>query len=212
MHDARTGIIFASIFALVMAGCSSSASRVQPVQIDASQAASDAMELYDKDADGALAGAELDAAPGIKKYVDLYDQDDDGGVTRDEITNRLESWNNQRLAILGATVVVYLDGQPLDGATVTFVPETYLGPNVKPAIGVTRQTGLTRVSHAEEHLPKTANGRPIYGVTSGTFKIEITHPSQKIPAKYNTETELGAEIAFDINTAGGPIQLALSSR
>jgi hypothetical protein len=27
----------------------------------------------------------------------------------------------------------------------------------------------------------------------GTFKVRITHPSIQIPAKYNTETELGYE-------------------
>jgi hypothetical protein len=27
----------------------------------------------------------------------------------------------------------------------------------------------------------------------GTFKVRITHPSIEIPAKYNTETELGYE-------------------
>ena len=27
----------------------------------------------------------------------------------------------------------------------------------------------------------------------GIYRVEITHPTKKIPAKYNTETELGFE-------------------
>ncbi len=94
----------------------------------------------------------------------------------------------------------------------TFVPEPYLEPNVKPATGHTTPIGLTRPSHAPEHLPKTANGQTIHGMTSGTFKIQITHPSQKIPARYNTQTELGDEVAHDINTTGAPIRINLTSR
>jgi hypothetical protein len=49
-------------------------------------------------------------------------------------------------------------------------------------------------------------------MTSGTFKIQITHPSQQIPAKYNTQTELGDEVAHDINPTGAPVRINLTSR
>jgi hypothetical protein len=61
-------------------------------------------------------------------------------------------------------------------------------------------------------LPKTANGRPISGVFGGTYKIQVTHPSRSIPAKYNTATELGEEIAPDINPNDAPMRLALTSK
>jgi hypothetical protein len=192
-------------------GCSQRASRVQPVEIDASSASSEAMELYDKNADGALAGDELNAVPGIKKYLDKYDRDSDQRVTRHEIATRLGDWGGQKLALMGRSYVVMLDGRPLEGATVTLVPESYLGDGVKPATGVTALNGLTRMSHADEDLPKSANGRPIPGVKGGTFKIQITHASRKIPAKYNTATELGDEVAYDINVQDVPVTLALTS-
>jgi hypothetical protein len=113
---------------------------------------------------------------------------------------------------MGSAYVVSLDGKPLSGALMTFEPEPYLEPNVKPASGETSQIGLTRPSHDPEHLPKTANGRTIYGMTSGTFKIKITHPSQNIPARYNTQTELGDEVAHDINPTGAAIRINLTSR
>jgi hypothetical protein len=68
------------------------------------------------------------------------------------------------------------------------------------------------MSHADEDLPKSANGRPIAGVKGGTYKVQVTHPSRKIPAKYNTATELGEEIAYDINPNDAPISLALTSK
>jgi hypothetical protein len=211
MHDARLRLLWLSSFVFVV-GCSYQATRVQPVEIDASSAATAALEMYDKDGDGAIAGAELDAVQGVKKHLALYDRDNDQRVTREEIVERLGVWDSNPAAIMGSSYVVYLDGKPLSGATMKFVPEPYLGPNVKPATGVTTQIGLTRPSHAPEDLPKTANGRTIYGMTSGTFKIEITHPNQKIPARYNTQTELGDEVAHDINPTGAPIKISLTSR
>jgi hypothetical protein len=196
----------------LLAGCSYQAAALDPVEIDASAASSGAIELYDKDGDGAIAGAELNAVPGIKKHLNMYDRDGDQRVTRDEIAERFAVWASNPLAIMGSAYVVTLDGKPLSGATMTFVPEPYLEPNVKPATGDTTEIGLTRPSHAPEHLPKTANGKTIYGMTSGTFKIQITHPSQKIPAKYNTQTELGDEVAHDINPTGAPLKINLTSR
>jgi hypothetical protein len=197
---------------LFVAGCGGGASRVRPVKIDASDASSQAMELYDKDGDGAIAGAELDAVPGIKKYLSHYDRDGDKRVTREEISARLTDWGNQKLALLGAPMNVRMDGQPLSGATVTLVPEPYLGPNVKPATGIVMDNGYVVMSHADEDLPKTSGGRPIPGVFAGTYKLEITHPNRKIPAKYNTATVLGEEVAYDINQSDDAIPISLSSR
>jgi hypothetical protein len=144
--------------------------------------------------------------------VGKYDSDGDGKVSREEIRARFQTWGNQKLAFMGASFVVQLDGQPLDGATVNFVPEPYLGENVKPASGMTGPTGLARLQHADEFLPKTANGRVIPGVFGGTYKIEVTHPSRTIPAKYNTATEIGEEIAFDLNPTDAPVHLSLTSK
>jgi hypothetical protein len=197
---------------LLLAGCTSGPARVVPVSINASSASKQAIEMYDKDGDGALSGKELDAVPGIKKNLSHYDSDNDSRVSRDEIAARLNDWSKQQLALMGCSYIVSLDGQLLSDATITLVPEGYLGPNVKPATGVTMPTGLARVSHADEDLPKTANGRPLAGVKGGTYKVQVTHPTRKIPAKYNTATELGEEIAYDLNPNGAAITLSLTSK
>jgi hypothetical protein len=198
-------------FAL-LTGCNFGPSRVMPVSIDASAASRQAIEMYDKDGDGTIAGTELNAVPGIKKNISQYDRDGDGRVSKDEIAARLNDWGNHQLAIMGCSYIVTLDGQPLSDATITLVPESYLGPNVKPASGVTMPSGLVRLSHADDDLPKSANGRPISGVKGGTYKVQVTHPTAKIPAKYNTATELGEEIAYDLNPNDVAMKLALTSK
>lgn len=182
MHETRTVLLgFVVLLALVV-GCSSQPARVKAVDIDPSSASSAAIEMYDKDGDGALAATELDAVPGLKKHLGKYDANSDSKVSRDEIQNRLQSLIDEKTALLGATFVIQFDGQPLEGATVELVPESYLGENVKPATGVTGPTGLTRLSHADEYLPKTANGRPLSGVFAGTYKLQITRPTGLCPA------------------------------
>ena len=41
---------------------------------------------------------------------------------------------------MGLNVIVMLDGQELDGATVTLEPEKFLGPNLAEASGVSSAT------------------------------------------------------------------------
>src|SRR5688500_11716796 len=180
MQGTRAIVVLLS-FCLLVSGCSSRPDRVRPVDIDPSSASSGAIEMYDKDGDGAIGGTELAAVPGVKKHLNLYDRDSDGRVTGDEIAARLQSWNDNSLALHGAPFVIQLDGQWLEGATVTIVPEPYLGENVKPATGVTMSNGFAELTHADEFLPKSANGRPLHGVFSGTYKVQITHPTRPIP-------------------------------
>ena len=76
-----------------------------------------------------------------------------------------------------------------------YVPEPFLGGAVEEATGVTDASGTAVLAIADEKLPSHLKG--ISGVRSGFYKVEITHPDKNIPAKYNTETTLGHEIASD---------------
>jgi hypothetical protein len=84
---------------------------------------------------------------------------------------------------------VYLDGSPLAGATVKFVPEKFLGEEIQTAEGITDQSGTASLSIPTEDLPKEL--RRVPAMRAGIYRVEITHPTKKIPPKYNTETELG---------------------
>ncbi|MBN1852837.1 MAG: hypothetical protein JW829_08940 [Pirellulales bacterium] len=197
-----------TVLALI-AGCSGRPSAIKPVEVDPSQAAAQAIRLYDKDSDSALAGAELDAVPGIQKHSKKYDQDGDGRITEQEIKDRIAGWKAQALGLRGLTVFVEMDGQPLPDATVLFEPEPYLGEVVHPATGITGPRGFTRVAISEEFLPEQLQGKHGAYITGGTFKIRVTHPTKKIPAKYNEQTTLGEEIAPD--TVAAEVKVTLKS-
>ena len=184
--------------ALLLTSCSGRAARLRPPDIDPQSAAAEAISLYDVSGDGNLSGAELLACPGINSSFDLYDTDANGMISAEEIAARLRSLTQFKTALTSLRVRVRLNGQPLGGADVKFVPEKYLGNEVKPAYGTTNRSGSASVSVAEEDLPKSQRG--YRGVHYGTYKVVITHPDRAIPAKYNAETTLGYETAV-----GNPI-------
>jgi hypothetical protein len=89
---------------------------------------------------------------------------------------------------MGVSCIVTRHGQPLRGATVKFVPEKFLGGDLKPAEGTTDANGIAR-------LITTAPGLSVRGVCPGFYRVEITKSGETIPAHYNTETQLGQEVA-----------------
>ena len=86
--------------------------------------------------------------------------------------------------------MVTRNGSPLPGATVTFIPEKFLGPNVKPATGKTGRTGMAMLSMVDSPPPP--------GVAPGLYRVVVTVPGMNIPAKYSSEadTVLGQEVAM----------------
>jgi len=97
---------------------------------------------------------------------------------------------------------VLLDGQPLEGATVTFVPEKFLGPGIKPASGV---------SDAEGHVRLRTEGQDLPGVQCGIFRVVVSKKDsadqETIPGRYNTHTELGEEVGVSKRAGRGTFTL-----
>ena len=92
---------------------------------------------------------------------------------------------------------VMLDGKPLSGAVVEFVPEPFLGDQVKPASGTVNQFGdvAPTVSDADKPDPKLPGG-----VHFGLFTVKISKPSgakETVPARYNANSTLGLEVSYD---------------
>src|SRR5690606_16850848 len=85
------------------------------------------------------------------------------------------------------------NGRPLSDATVTLVPEAFLGDSVKPAQGVTDSTGTAHLRISDD--PDEA------GVHLGYFRVEVSKkgPDGKelIPERFNAHTEVGAEVTPD---------------
>ena len=153
------------------------------------------MELYDKDSDAVLSADELKNVPGILFSIDEIDKDGDKRVTLQEFTDRLQYHADRKVGLMSVNVIVMLNGRPLKDATVVLEPEPFMSDAYKPAEGVTDMFGTAYPTLSESDLPKI--DPPVSGVRAGFYKIRVTYQhkgKQVLPARYNTETELGAEI------------------
>ena len=182
---------------LAILGCSSGPSRIEPPSIDADDAASQAMEMFDKDGDGSIAGSELDAAPALKASMATLDTNKDDAVQEDEIVQRIESWQATGAGITSISVLVTMNGRPLDNAEITFEPTPFLGNEVKPAVGLTSPRGITSPTILKENRPTPDTPA---GMQYGFYRVRISKKSggtESIPAKYNAKTELTADVTED---------------
>ena len=189
---AIVGLVLFSAFLLGVAGCSRGPSRVMPPKISPSGAASAAMQKYDTNKDGFLDAKELEKAPALQSALKEIDTNSDGKISADEIAARITSWQDSKLGMTTLLTRISLDGQALEGATVTFVPEEFLGNDIQKAVGTTGKNGTTMMSI--EH-PQTPGLR---GVQPGLYRVEVSKMvggKESIPAKYNTATTLGVEVA-----------------
>jgi hypothetical protein len=163
---------------------------LHPPAINASAAGKEAVAMFDADKDGKIDGAELDKCPGLKAALSKVDPSNQG-VTADMVTARIEAWQKSKLGRMSLSCRVTHNGQPLAGAEVNFVPEKFLGTNIQTAKGKTDTNGMAMLS-----VPTKGQGDPP-GVAPGFYRVEITKQGDNIPAKYNTETTLGQEVALD---------------
>lgn len=194
---------------LTMAGCSNQPARIMPPEIDAVQAGKDALSEYDKNGNGAVDGSELDAVPAFKAAMAQLDTNSDKQISADEVSHRIKAWKDSKIGIMTLAAIVTLDGQPLEGATVEFIPEKFLGPAVKPAKGTTGKGGAAMCTVDDPDLA----AKRISGAQCGLYKVVITGASGKtIPSKYNTKTTLGAEVAQDASWAQSGLTLDLKSQ
>ena len=152
--------------------------------------------MYDTDRDGSLSGKELDKCPGIKDALEHYDINHNGKITAAAIAARIREWQVSELGTTATKVRVLLDGQPLEGASVTFEPEPFLGPKVATATGQTAKNGAVLLTIAADRQNPQSERKP--GVHCGLYKVRISKQiggRETLPARYNSQTELGAEIA-----------------
>jgi len=166
--------------------------RIYPPVIDAKAAGAKAIEMFDANKDGKLSGKELDKCPGLKAALAQVDPDGKGEITADMIADRIEAWEKSKLARMSLGCRVLHKGKPLDGAVVKFVPEKFLGENMKVATGKTDQNGMAQIS-----IETSGDPRDPPGVPPGFYRVEITKDGEKIPAMYNTDTIFGQEVAID---------------
>ena len=211
-YPRRGAPLAAAATLLFLAGCGGGPSTIKPPSIDAGSAGRQAMEQYDTNGDGVVAGDELENAPSLKAALGKLDEDGDGGVSADEVANRIRSWQATRTGLTSLTCYVELDGQGLADAEVVFEPEAFLGGAVQAATGKTNQMGRVSLSIPKENRPRP-DAPP--GVALGLYLVRISkseNGTEQIPNKYNTDTVLGEEIAYDSPSFINGIRFGLESR
>ncbi len=192
----------ACVVIVVSLGCSGRPARVHAPTINANEAGAAAMEQYDTNKDGKVAGAELQAAPSLMAALGNLDKDGDKAVSAEEVTGRVLAWQESKTGLTPVTCNITFRGQPLAGAKVVFEPEKFLGENIKACEGTTNPRGMASLSipNSERKLP---------GGAPGLYLIRITSQNVQLPPQYNTQTILGAEVANDSATAERGVMLNL---
>lgn len=180
----------------LVVGCRRGPEPPKPPQIDPAQAAAEAIRLYDKNGSGMLERDEWKQSPALAAAKERIDRDADGKITSQEIADRITSWLQSPAIRTTCVILVTLDGRPLEGATVSLEPEPFLGPSYKPASGTTDLGGMASMSGQDEKFS---------GVYLGLYRVKVSKQiggRETIPARYNSQTELGCEVATDISGIG----------
>lgn len=172
----------------LLSGCSGDRFPIPSYSPD--QAAKLALAEYDQNGDGYLDANELERCPALKKHLEYLDANGDGRLNAEEIAARLSMYAQSGVALKTTRCQVYLDGKPLAGATITYVPEKFMGSSIRPAWGVSDAGGSAILSMDGEKLP---------GVQPGFYRVQVSKKNAKgeetIPARFNQDTVLGQEVS-----------------
>ena len=177
---------------LVLVGCAQHPPAVELPSVDGGDVATFAMEHYDANQDGVINASEMASCPPLVVARASYDADKNGELTAAEINARVTSLYGPSTALTSVDCTVTLNGRPLQGATVKFRPAEMLGSSIRPAQGLTDQSGTARMALGDDELPGDLKGTAL--VHPGLYHVEITHSQVTILAKYNTDTTLGFEV------------------
>lgn len=178
-HRRRMSVLIVAL--IVAAGCSKSG--VSQFRTNApAEATALVLERYDSNKDGKLVAGELAASPGLVDGVGRIDANRDGGFDAAELEARFAA-HDQMSDIIGFQVRITANQAPLSGATVTFIPEPFMGEGKQSYVGTTADSGMCYVSGDEVKLP---------GVPVGFYKVHIVH------AASGADVTRGCEVGDDM--------------
>ncbi len=170
---------------------------------DPQGAAKQATAEYDTNHDGKLDKDELAKCPALLDGLKRIDKDGDGQLSAEEIATRLEHWHSFKGVLTPAHTEVTLDGQALADATVTLEPEKFLGETYLSCTGKTDQLGHVSFSGSVAGFP---------GIYFGFYRVRVSKVvdgKETVPAKYNSDSVLGMEVADDVAPPRGFTELHL---
>ena len=181
----------------IFSGCSGGPAALPVPSYDPAGSATKAIEMYDTDGDGYVAGVELENAPGLKAAIKTLDTDQDGKVSEKEVAERVRIWDQSQIGMMMFNCDFLLDGKPLADAVITFDPDEFLGGVIQPTVGETSMGGTITPKVPKEKRP-SPDSPP--GMQAGIYKVRVSKivgGKESIPARYNTETILGQEVSRD---------------
>ena len=156
--------------------------------------AKEALSTLDANSDGFIDEKEVEKAPGLKAAFAPTDADQDGKLTADEIEKRITYYKSAPTTIVQGSTLVTLRRRPLVDATVTFEPEPFLGSAFGSCSGMTDEKGIASIKGHDAEFP---------GIYLGFYRVRVSREvngKETIPAKYNSETEIGYEATDDLTT------------
>jgi len=173
----------------LLSGCGVGGDTLTAPTYSPDTAAQQAINEYDANKDGLLDAKELERCPSLKQALDSIDRNGDKRLSAEEIAARIQSYQDSQVGLMATGCHVSMDGKPLSGATVTYVPEKFMGSSIRPASGTSDEHGAVALVVAGERLP---------GVQPGLYRVEISKKDaggqEMIPARYNQNTSLGIEV------------------
>ena len=197
MNHAIARISYFAAVLWTLTGCSQGPAAIDVPAYDPDASATKALELYDVDKDGFVAGEELQGAPSLRAAIKNIDRNGDGKVDAEEIAERIRTWQKMHIGYMNFQCAATLDGTPLAGARITFDPEEFMLGAIQSASAELAATGMGMPKIPKEKRP-TPDTPP--GVQAGLYKVcvsRIVAGKETIPARYNAATTLGQEVSKD---------------
>src|SRR5438874_4779771 len=140
--------------------------------------AKQALAEYDTNKDGFLDAKELERCPALKKSLEAIDTNGDHKISAEELASRIQMFQDSQVALKAVGCHVTLDGKPLQGATITYVPEKFMGSSVRQATGTSDERGAVALF---------MEGERTSGVQPGFYRVQVSKkgPSgqESIPAR-----------------------------
>ena len=181
-------------FGAAFFGCSTGTNNSAIPKFDPAAATAAAKQEFDANGDGRFSDDELKKSPGLVAARAAFDGDNDGILSVDELRAGLDQFHREGASLIEISCLVEHKGSPLEGVTVTLVPEPFMGESLKPATGVTSRSGGASLSVADEEIPAVIRGK-VKAVQCGIFRVVVTHPTVKIPPKYGEQSEVGCIVS-----------------
>jgi hypothetical protein len=149
---------------LATAGCAQAPPRVALPDYDPAAIAKGVLAEFDKNQDGQLSGAEVQDL----RMLMRHDSSNDAALSSDEIRAVAQRWIDDRVGRCELSSRVTLDGRPLTGATVTYLPLPALGEVVPAGTGTTGENGIAIIAASVDGAPARS------GMPCGMYRVKIT--------------------------------------